>query len=118
MTIPILLPLLPEGLQARYTVTLQSPGNGVTPSSRENILKKCAKEQPKPGIRPNINSGSAVPIVDIHVYVAPDVDDGERDVHELIELLKLAEKQGVADVFCNSHNSVIEDSETERLNNL
>lgn len=66
----------------------------ISSSSRENILKKCAREQPKPGIRPNINSGSAVPIVDIHVYVAPDVDDGERDVHELIELLKLAEKQG------------------------
>ena len=48
----------------------------------------------------------------------PDVDDGERDVHELIELLKLVEKQGVAEVFCTSHNSVIEDSETERLNNL
>ena len=48
----------------------------------------------------------------------PDVDDGERDVHELIELLKLVEKQGAADVFCTSHNSVIEDSETERLNNL
>lgn len=98
----------------RMQVTLSK----ISPSSRENILKKCAREQPKPGIRPNINSGSAVPIVDIHVYVAPDVDDGERAVHELIELLKLVEKQGAADVFCTSHNSVIEDAETERLNNL
>lgn len=85
---------------------------------KKRLLKKCAREQPKPGNTPNINSGSAVPVVDIHVYVAPDVDDGERDVHELIELLKLAEKQGVAEVFCTSHNSVIEDAETERLNNL
>ena len=85
---------------------------------KKRLLKKCAREQPKPGIRPNINSGRAVPIVDIHVSGAPDVDDGERDVHELIELLKLVEKQGAADVFCTSHNSVIEDSETERLNNL
>ena len=52
------------------------------------------------------------PVVDLHMHVVPDVDDGARDVYESIELLELAEKQGVTDVFCTSHNGYsVEDGE-------
>ena len=52
------------------------------------------------------------PIVDLHMHVVPDVDDGARDVYESIDLLELAEKQGVTDVFCTSHNGYsVEDGE-------
>ena len=44
------------------------------------------------------------PIVDLHMHIVPGVDDGARSIEESIEMLKLAEQQGVTDVFCTSHN--------------
>jgi protein-tyrosine phosphatase len=44
------------------------------------------------------------PVVDLHIHVVPDVDDGSRNINESLEMLELAEKQGVTDVFCTTHN--------------
>ena len=44
------------------------------------------------------------PIIDLHMHVVPGVDDGSRSIEESLELLKLAEQQGVTNVFCTSHN--------------
>lgn len=43
-------------------------------------------------------------IVDIHMHVVPNIDDGAKNLEESIEMLKMSEKQGVTDVFCTSHN--------------
>ena len=52
------------------------------------------------------------PVVDLHMHVVPDVDDGSRNVYESLDMLELAEKQGVTDVFCTSHNGYsVEDGE-------
>lgn len=55
------------------------------------------------------------PIVDLHMHVVPGVDDGSRSLEESIEMLKLAEAQGITDVFCTSHNGYsVEDGEEYR----
>ena len=43
-------------------------------------------------------------IVDIHMHVVPGYDDGSEGIEESLEMLRLAESQGVTDVFCTSHN--------------
>lgn len=43
-------------------------------------------------------------IVDIHMHVVPGYDDGSESIEESLEMLRLAESQGVTDVFCTSHN--------------
>lgn len=43
-------------------------------------------------------------IVDMHMHVVPGYDDGAETMEESLEMLKLAESQGVTDVFCTSHN--------------
>ena len=43
-------------------------------------------------------------IVDLHMHVVPSVDDGSRNMEESLEMIRLAEKQGVTDIFCTSHN--------------
>ncbi|MBR5519346.1 MAG: ADP-ribosylglycohydrolase family protein, partial [Clostridia bacterium] len=43
-------------------------------------------------------------IVDIHMHVVPGYDDGPESMEESLAMLKLAESQGVTDVFCTSHN--------------
>ena len=43
-------------------------------------------------------------IVDLHMHVVPGYDDGAETMEESLEMLKLAESQGVTDVFCTSHN--------------
>lgn len=43
-------------------------------------------------------------IVDIHMHVVPGYDDGSESIEESLEMLRLAEAQGVTDVFCTSHN--------------
>jgi tyrosine-protein phosphatase YwqE len=43
-------------------------------------------------------------IVDLHMHVVPSYDDGAETMEEALEMLKLAESQGVTDVFCTSHN--------------
>lgn len=44
------------------------------------------------------------PIVDLHMHVVPDLDDGSRSIGESLKMLALAEQQGVTDVFCTTHN--------------
>lgn len=43
-------------------------------------------------------------IIDLHMHVVPGYDDGAETMEESLEMLKLAESQGVTDVFCTSHN--------------
>ena len=43
-------------------------------------------------------------IVDLHMHVVPGYDDGAETMEESLEMLKLAESQGVTDVFSTSHN--------------
>ena len=53
-----------------------------------------------------------LPITDLHMHVVFDVDDGARNIGESLQMLKIAESQGVTDVFCTSHNGYsIEDGE-------
>ncbi len=53
-----------------------------------------------------------LPITDLHMHVVFDVDDGARNIGESLQMLKMAESQGVTDVFCTSHNGYsIEDGE-------
>lgn len=49
------------------------------------------------------------PIVDIHMHIVPGVDDGSRSIRESLIMLELAEKQGITDVFCTSHNGYSEE---------
>lgn len=44
------------------------------------------------------------PIVDLHMHVVPDLDDGSRSGNESLKMLTLAAQQGVTDVFCTTHN--------------
>lgn len=44
------------------------------------------------------------PIVDLHMHIVPDLDDGSRTAGESLKMLVLAEQQGVTDVFCTTHN--------------
>ena len=44
------------------------------------------------------------PIVDLHMHVVPDLDDGSRNENESLKMLTLAAQQGVTDVFCTTHN--------------
>jgi len=79
---------------------------------REYIEKMCARAscawytpEPQP-------IKCEYPVVDLHMHVVPGVDDGAREVYESIDLLELAEMQGVTDVFCTSHNGYsLEDGE-------
>ena len=51
-----------------------------------------------------------ISIVDLHMHVVPNFDDGSTSIEESIEMLKMSVKQGVTDVFCTSHNGyTIED---------
>lgn len=43
-------------------------------------------------------------ITDLHMHVVPGVDDGSFDMRMSLDMLKLAYKQGVRDIFCTSHN--------------
>lgn len=43
-------------------------------------------------------------IVDIHMHVVPGYDDGSENIEDSLEMLRLAESQGITDVFCASHN--------------
>ena len=43
-------------------------------------------------------------IVDLHMHVVPGIDDGAPNMGEALKMLKLAEQQGIVDLFCTSHN--------------
>lgn len=43
-------------------------------------------------------------LIDIHSHILFGTDDGAETIGESVEMLKLAEKQGVRNVFCTSHH--------------
>ncbi len=43
-------------------------------------------------------------ISDIHSHILFDIDDGAADIDESLQMLKLAQEQGVKNVFCTSHH--------------
>ena len=43
-------------------------------------------------------------VTDLHSHVLFGIDDGATTIEESIEMLKMAEKQGVKNVFCTSHH--------------
>ena len=50
-------------------------------------------------------------IIDLHMHIVPSYDDGARNLNESLEMLKIAERQGVTDIFCTSHRGcTIEDT--------
>lgn len=42
-------------------------------------------------------------MIDIHSHILPNIDDGCKSIEESLELLKLAEKNGVSDVILTPH---------------
>lgn len=56
-------------------------------------------------------------IVDLHMHVVPQIDDGSQSLLDSIEMIKLSLYQGVTDIFCTSHNGYsLEDGEKYRIN--
>ena len=55
-------------------------------------------------------------IVDFHMRVVPGIDDGSRSIEESLQMLKLAEEQGVTDVFCTSHNGYCKEDGERYMN--
>lgn len=56
-----------------------------------------------------------IEIVDLHMHVVPNFDDGSTSIEESIEMLKMSISQGVTDVFCTSHNGyTVEDGKEYR----
>lgn len=50
--------------------------------------------------------------IDLHMHIVPGVDDGSRNIRESLLMIELAEKQGITDIFCTSHNGYcVEDGE-------
>lgn len=47
-------------------------------------------------------------MIDIHMHVIPDVDDGAGSLEESIEMLRCAAAQGVTAVIATPHNSVFD----------
>lgn len=52
-------------------------------------------------------------VIDIHSHILFGIDDGADTIAESIEMLKMAEKQGVKNVFCTSHHWQTELSDYE-----
>lgn len=50
-------------------------------------------------------------VIDIHSHILFGIDDGADTIAESIEMLKIAEKQGVKNVFCTSHHWQAESSD-------
>lgn len=50
-------------------------------------------------------------VVDIHSHILFGIDDGADTIAESLEMLKMAEKQGVKNVFCTSHHWQAESSD-------
>ena len=50
-------------------------------------------------------------VIDIHSHILFGIDDGADTIAESLEMLKMAEKQGVKNVFCTSHHWQAESSD-------
>lgn len=59
-------------------------------------------------------------MIDIHNHLIPKFDDGPRSMDDSIEMLKIAEDQGITDVFATSHFTELipEETETEYFTKL
>ena len=58
------------------------------------------------------------PLVDLHMHIVPEIDDGSCNMNESLELLKLSAQQGVTDVFCTSHSGCVEKNPEKYFQNL
>ena len=58
------------------------------------------------------------PLVDLHMHLVPEIDDGSNNMKESLELLKLSSQQGVSDIFCTSHSGCIEKNPEKYFQNL
>ena len=52
-------------------------------------------------------------VVDIHSHILFGIDDGADTIAESLEMLKIAENQGVKNVFCTSHHWQAESSDCD-----
>ncbi len=43
-------------------------------------------------------------MIDLHIHIVPNYDDGARNIDESLAMLKMCAEQGVTDIFCTSHN--------------
>ena len=50
-------------------------------------------------------------VIDIHSHILFGIDDGADTIAESLEMLKMAKKQGVKNVFCTSHHWQAESSD-------
>ena len=81
---------------------------------RRNYIEEMCKRTSMAWLPPKYESTHE--IVDIHMHVVPCYDDGAETIEESLEMLRLAESQGVTDVFCTSHNGYSkEDGEQYRV---
>lgn len=54
-------------------------------------------------------------MIDIHIHVIPDIDDGSQSIEESLDMLRLAAGQGVTSVIATPHSSAFDfGSETVR----
>ena len=44
-------------------------------------------------------------MVDIHMHIIPDVDDGPVDLNMALSMLDIAQREGISSVFAASHSS-------------
>lgn len=48
-------------------------------------------------------------ITDIHMHIAPGIDDGAEDLSMALEMLQMAYEQGAREIFCTSHSDYMAD---------
>ena len=44
-------------------------------------------------------------MIDVHSHILPGVDDGSASMKESLQMLSMARRQGITDVFATSHYS-------------
>lgn len=59
-----------------------------------------------------------MPIVDLHMHIVPEIDDGSQTIEESLNMLKLSVQQGVTDIFCTSHNGYSIDDGTRYIDSF
>lgn len=59
-----------------------------------------------------------MPIVDLHMHIVPEIDDGSQTIEESLNMLKLSAQQGVTDIFCTSHNGYSIDDGTRYIDSF
>ena len=51
------------------------------------------------------NKKNAEYIVDVHCHIMPGIDDGSRDITETLEMLKIAQSEGITHMIATPHFS-------------